>query len=30
VISAGWYDLLVGYPIAAALGIAGSVIFPKA
>ena len=30
VISAGWDDLLVGYPIAAALGIAGSVVLSKA
>jgi hypothetical protein len=30
VISAGWDDLLVGYPIAAALGIAGAVVLSKA
>jgi hypothetical protein len=29
VISAGWDDLLVGYPIAAALGIAGAVVLSR-
>ena len=30
VISPGWDDLLVGYPMAALLGIAGSIVLSKA